>query len=163
MLTPSEFARRWDAEVVAQSKQPDDERRITAPPDFDATGLSESAHRFVREAETVASLVHPNVVTLHFVGRFEESFYLAMQYVAGGTLSDRLRRGGRLSTEDAVNAIRDVARGPIDLCDAALEQGLGERPSYPTVGAGNKGDGSFDLHGYLQSIWMTRVILTECG
>jgi hypothetical protein len=50
VLTPSEFARRWQAEVVARSKLPDDLRLVTAPPGFDATGLAEGARRFLVEA-----------------------------------------------------------------------------------------------------------------
>ena len=50
MLTPSEFARRWQAEVVARSKLPDDLRLVTAPLGFDATGLAEGARRFLVEA-----------------------------------------------------------------------------------------------------------------
>jgi len=50
VLTPSEFARRWQAEVVARSKLPDDLRLVTAPLGFDATGLAEGARRFLVEA-----------------------------------------------------------------------------------------------------------------
>jgi serine/threonine-protein kinase len=49
--------------------------------------------RFLREAQALASLNHPNVVrVLAFDGRAATP-YLVMEYLAGGTLRDRLGRG----------------------------------------------------------------------
>jgi tetratricopeptide (TPR) repeat protein len=40
--------------------------------------------RFLREARIAAKLHHPHVVGIHDVGRYGDSFYIAMEYVAGG-------------------------------------------------------------------------------
>jgi serine/threonine protein kinase len=45
--------------------------------------------RFVREARTVAALNHPNICTLHDLGRN----YLVLELVEGPTLADRLKEG----------------------------------------------------------------------
>jgi tetratricopeptide (TPR) repeat protein len=60
--------------------------KVVAPP-VDAR-LAEGYQRFVREARAVSALHHPNIVqVLEF---HEELGLLAMEYMAGGTLADRL-------------------------------------------------------------------------
>ena len=44
--------------------------------------------RFKREAQTAASLNHPNIVTVHEIGQFEDRPYIAMAYVEGQSLGD---------------------------------------------------------------------------
>src|SRR3954454_15840504 len=44
--------------------------------------------RFLREARIAAKLRHPHVVGIHDVGRQADSFYIAMEYVAGGQALD---------------------------------------------------------------------------
>src|SRR5436190_11238316 len=49
--------------------------------------------RFAREAQTIASLNHPHICTLHDVGRHENTSYLVMEFLEGETLADRIARG----------------------------------------------------------------------
>lgn len=65
--------------------------------------------RFRREAETIAQLVHPNIVPLHFIGQKDDFIYLAMGFVEGGSLADRLAEDGPLSARDVHRAMIDVA------------------------------------------------------
>lgn len=51
--------------------------------------------RLLREAQALAQLNHPNVVTIHDVGRTPEGIYVAMEYVDGQTLSTWLRQDER--------------------------------------------------------------------
>src|SRR5262249_10201260 len=45
--------------------------------------------RFQREAEALARLRHPNIVSIHDVGEAEGAHYLVMELVPGKTLEDR--------------------------------------------------------------------------
>jgi len=49
--------------------------------------------RFEREAQAIAALNHPNICTLHDVGRHEGTAYIVMEYLEGETLADRIGRG----------------------------------------------------------------------
>src|SRR5512147_1368372 len=49
--------------------------------------------RLLREAEAAARLSHPNVVTIHDVGRCEHGPYLVLELLRGQTLQDRLEQG----------------------------------------------------------------------
>ena len=65
--------------------------------------------RFRREAETIAQLAHPHIVPIHFIGGAHDVFYLAMAYVDGESLADRIGREGRLPVDDAARILREVA------------------------------------------------------
>jgi serine/threonine-protein kinase len=60
--------------------------KVVAPPTDER--LAAGYQRFVREARIVSSLKHPNVVSV--VSFHEELGLLAMEFMAGGTLADRL-------------------------------------------------------------------------
>ncbi len=49
--------------------------------------------RFEEEVKAIASLRHPNIAQIYESGRVEGRPYYAMEYVAGGSLSDRLKPG----------------------------------------------------------------------
>src|SRR5207253_10586471 len=73
--------------------------------------------RFLREAEAVASVKHANVVQVYDLGTWTprgtpeagEQPFLALEYLPGGTLADRLRATGPL--EEAAALVEKVARG----------------------------------------------------
>ena len=55
-----------------------------------------SVRRFLREADAISRVVHPNVVAMTDFGRAEDGrYYLVMEYLDGETLARRLRRQGR--------------------------------------------------------------------
>ncbi|MCC6750317.1 MAG: protein kinase [Deltaproteobacteria bacterium] len=64
--------------------------------------------RFRFEAQTTARFSHPNVVTIHAVGLHEGRPYLALEYIEGQTLSERLK-GGRVSVTEALRIALAVA------------------------------------------------------
>src|SRR5262245_46503494 len=47
--------------------------------------------RFNREARAIAQLTHPHICTLHDVGEEHGMAFLAMEYLQGETLADRLK------------------------------------------------------------------------
>jgi len=50
-------------------------------------GDGEGKSRLLREAQAIAKLSHPNVVIVHDVGSYEDRVFIAMELIAGGTLS----------------------------------------------------------------------------
>ena len=67
--------------------------------------------RFLREAQSAAKLNHPHVVTIYAVGQHGGRPYIAMEYVEGGSLAQRLRAEGPLHWREAARAMRDALRG----------------------------------------------------
>src|SRR5262245_53837370 len=62
--------------------------------------------RFEREARAVASLAHPNVMQLYDYGEDNGRPYMVFEYVAGGTLEDRLGdANGRPLADDETRTI----------------------------------------------------------
>src|SRR5579864_2287839 len=53
----------------------------------------EARQRFEREARAISSLNHPNICTLHDVGRQYGIDYLVMEYLEGETLAECLTKG----------------------------------------------------------------------
>jgi serine/threonine protein kinase len=66
--------------------------------------------RLLREAEAAARLSHPNIVTIHDVGRSEFGPYLILELLHGNTLARRLQFGP-VPFREALRIGLDVARG----------------------------------------------------
>lgn len=83
--------------------------------------------RFMREAEALRALQHPNIVG--FIEAFIEleSAYLVMEYVAGGTLKSLLNHVGGLEIE----AFRHIALGMVEGVAAAHRLGIIHRDLKP--------------------------------
>jgi serine/threonine protein kinase len=71
--------------------------------------------RFFLEASILSKLQHTNIVTLFDYGRIEglvpEQYFMAMEFLAGETLSARIRSRGALSPAEALGVFRQIARG----------------------------------------------------
>ena len=63
--------------------------------------------RFLKEGKIIAQLNHPNIVTIYDIGVFQSCYYMAMEYVDGGTLKERIQSG--LAVEQAVDILRQMA------------------------------------------------------
>jgi len=73
-------------------------------------GSPELKARFLIEAQAAAAVSHPNICVIHEVGESEDRPYIAMEYVEGETLRDRVKKGP-LEPEVAVDLISQVAAG----------------------------------------------------
>jgi tRNA A-37 threonylcarbamoyl transferase component Bud32 len=83
--------------------------------------------RFRREAKTAARLSHPNIVPLHTFGEVEGMPYFVMGYVRGESLAARLAREGRMSEEEGLRVLAEIA----DALDHAHRQGVVHRDVKP--------------------------------
>jgi len=65
--------------------------------------------RFQVEAEMAARVRHPNVVAVHEVGQWQGRPFLALEWVEGGTLANRLR-GALFSPREAARLLEVLSR-----------------------------------------------------
>jgi class 3 adenylate cyclase len=72
-----------------------------------AADNKEMIDRFMREAQILSSIDHPNVVKIFDQGFGKEYAYIAMEYFTGGTLSDLIRAG--LSSRQAMSLLAQAA------------------------------------------------------
>jgi len=73
-----------------------------------AAGSEHQIHRFLREANILRQLRHPNIVAFHEMGLAGELIYFAMDYVPGTDASTLLKRDGPLETGRAVRLVCQV-------------------------------------------------------
>ena len=71
---------------------------------------SPARKRFLREARTSAQVRHENVVQVHEVGE-QPLPYLAMEFIPGETLQQRLERTGPLEIQETLRIGRQIAEG----------------------------------------------------
>ncbi|GAA6152654.1 bifunctional serine/threonine-protein kinase/formylglycine-generating enzyme family protein [Pseudoteredinibacter isoporae] len=65
------------------------------------------SERFQREATIVGQLSHPNIIGIYDIGKYQGLNYIAMDYLAKGSLSQRLRKG--ISGLEAVKILKQLA------------------------------------------------------
>ncbi len=83
------------------------------------------SERFLREARIAASLNHPNIAHVYDVNKFEECHYIAMEYISGGDLGDRVKH--YIDFDQLVQMMQQVA----DALDYAHSQGFLHRDVKP--------------------------------
>src|ERR671916_3339483 len=88
----------------------------------------EFVERFKREAQSAAALSHANIVSIFDRGESEDgTYYIAMEYLPGGTLKDRIMSRGALPPRTAAAVALQIAEA---LC-AAHERGVIHRDIKP--------------------------------
>ena len=70
----------------------------------------EFVERFKREAQSAAALSHPNIVSIFDRGESEDgTYYIAMEYLPGGTLKNRIVKRGALPARTAAAVALQMA------------------------------------------------------
>ena len=65
--------------------------------------------RFLKEGRIAAQLNHTNLLTVYDIGVHDNHYYMASEYLPGGTVRGRLKVG--LGAEEVVHIITDIAQG----------------------------------------------------
>jgi eukaryotic-like serine/threonine-protein kinase len=88
----------------------------------------EFVERFKREAQSAAALSHPNIVSIFDRGESEDgTYYIAMEYLPGGTLKDRITSRGALPPRTAAAVALQIA----EALRVAHERGVIHRDIKP--------------------------------
>jgi serine/threonine protein kinase/tetratricopeptide (TPR) repeat protein len=101
--------------------------RLGAHADDDET--KEFQQRFIREAQAAGILNHPAIVTVHDIGRDEDTdtSFIAMEFVEGYNLKEVLSQGRALSFEQIADLVAQVA----EALDFAHAKGIVHRDVKP--------------------------------
>jgi serine/threonine protein kinase len=91
------------------------------------TGDEEFVSRFREEAQAVAVLSHPNIVSVYDVGQENDTHFIVMEYVEGRNLKQIIKEMGKIP----INHASDIARQICDGLQHAHENGIVHRDVKP--------------------------------
>ncbi len=86
-----------------------------------------SRTRLLREAESAATITHPFICSIHEIGEFEGTDFIAMEYVEGQSLKDRLEQD-----PFPVSKALPIAAEIVEALDKAQSQGIVHRDLKPS-------------------------------
>lgn len=121
--------------------------------------------RFEREARSVASLSHPNVVQLYRYGTLSNDLpYLVIQHVKGRTLEETLKARGRMTAPNARKLLSQIASA----LEVAHKHGIAHRDVRPGTilvedDTGRAFLGDFGVAGLLEGARESNPRLTRTG
>lgn len=91
----------------------------------DFMGDTEAVQRFIREAQSASALQHPGIVTIYDIG-VGEPIYIAMEFVDGGNLREKLNKNP-LSIDEFLEIAADIC----DALGVAHSKGIIHRDIKP--------------------------------
>jgi len=94
-------------------------------PDYLTTN-QESLHRFQQEARAASALNHPNIITIHEIGEVDNRHFIAIEFVDGQTLRQRLKESSLTLAESL-----DIAIQICSAVSAAHQAGIVHRDIKP--------------------------------
>ena len=83
------------------------------------------SERFQREANIVGQLSHPHIVSIYDIGRHNNYNYIAMDYLPGGSIHDKMLSG--IGAEQALRILKEIGSA----LDHAHEKGYVHRDIKP--------------------------------
>ena len=90
------------------------------PPEL--AGSPQRLERFQREAEMVAALNHPNIITIYSVEKAGRLHFLTMELVDGPSLRQLLDQSGALPIEDVLDMGVQISEGLAEAHTAGIIQ-----------------------------------------
>jgi CHASE2 domain-containing sensor protein/tRNA A-37 threonylcarbamoyl transferase component Bud32 len=109
--------------------------------EFEGNELDQVKERFFREAETAGRLNHPNIVTIYDAGEEHDLAYIAMEYLEGHDLTEKIGGKKPLPVKWVLEIILQVA----DALNYAHELGVVHRDIKPANIMYNEKDGSIKV------------------
>src|SRR5262245_28697862 len=82
----------------------------------------EDNNRFLREAQAAAALNHPNICTIHEIDEVDSQMFIAMEYLEGQNLREKIN-AGPLRIGEAIKLATQIAEG----LQVAHEKGITHR------------------------------------
>jgi serine/threonine protein kinase len=114
--------------VVFQAEDPKLKRKLAIKAMLPALAASETAkQRFLREAQTAAAIEHDHIVPIYQVGEDRGVPFIAMPFLKGEPLDERLNRDRNLPLTEILRIGREAAKG----LSAAHAAGLVHRDIKP--------------------------------
>lgn len=86
-----------------------DSMHISLGSEGNAKMMNAYKEQFIKEAQIIATLKHPNIIPIFDVFEENNTAYYAMEYIEGESLYAKVKREGALAEDRAVKYIRDVA------------------------------------------------------
>jgi serine/threonine protein kinase len=100
--------------VVYKARDPMLERTVaikTINMALEEDGASHYEARFQQEARAAGGLNHPNIVTIHDIGKSADTAYMAMEFIEGVELRSMLQAGAPLPLAQATAIAAQIAEG----------------------------------------------------
>ena len=82
---------------------------VSVPSEGSKELVAKFRKKFIKEAQNIAGLKHPHIISIHDVFEENGTAYYVMEYLDHGSLADVVKRQGRLSEADALRYIRQIA------------------------------------------------------
>lgn len=107
----------------------DSTSRVTIPTSGNREIVERFKQKFIKEARTIFSLNHPNIVRILDVFEENGTAYYVMEYIEGESLSDMVKRRGAIPEAEALGYVKDAA--------SALEYIHGKNINHLDIKPGN--------------------------
>ena len=82
---------------------------VSVPSEGSKELVNKFRKKFIKEAQTIAALNHPHIIRIYDVFEENGTAYYVMEYWDNGSLTDHVKKQGKLSEAEALKYIRQVA------------------------------------------------------